>query len=250
MRVQNSTRFFALYLSLVLATLALIMHSSSASLIDLVIAQTHKPWLWFFVQEPIACLIFLTAFSSFTTNKQPSTNSYLMIGWSQLKAIILSSIFVAFFLGGGLIPFVSTQTLQNQASHCLFYSLLALSILLVVLGGLSFIKLKKDPVGNTSHTKILIEGGTLLILGLIIFLATSISGKMILSDEATQLVVTIFQGAVFLIKILMICGFFAWIHSTLPRMKDKHLTRLGWIVLVPLALGNVVVTGVRLCLLP
>ncbi len=249
--VLNSTHFFALYLSLILATLPLLMRSGSLQLSNLVATQTHQPWHWFFLREPLSCLIFLTAFCVFANNeKRPWTRSPLMTALHYLKAIVLAAIFVLFFLGGGLIPFVSTQSLQNHASDFLFYTLLSLSIILIVLSVLCFVKLRKDIRGDKSHTRILIEGGALLALGLIIFLVTAISGKMILSDEVSQAVAAIFQGGAFLIKIFCVCCFFAWVRITLPRMKQEHLTRLGWVVLVPLALGNVVVAGVRLCLLP
>lgn len=244
--VQNTTPFFALFLALILATLSLIMQSSSVSLIDLAATQTHEPWHWFFLREPLACLIFLIAFSALANDKQSSTNSYLISGLHHAKRFILAAIFVLFFLGGGLIPFVPTPSLKNHASDLLFYTCLFLSVLLVFLGGIICVRFKRDLLGDKHGYKALIRGGALLALGLIILLLTTVSGKMILSSEASQTVTAIFQGGVFIIKIILVFGFFVWVRITLPRMKPDHLTRVGWIALVPLALGNVVVTGMRM----
>jgi len=38
--------------------------------------------------------------------------------------------------------------------------------------------------------------------------------------------------------------FFIWIRATLPRYRYDQLMRLSWKVLIPLAIVNLVVTGI------
>jgi NADH-quinone oxidoreductase subunit H len=48
------------------------------------------------------------------------------------------------------------------------------------------------------------------------------------------------------VKMFGVCLVMIWIRGTLPRLRYDQLMNLGWKVLVPVALANVVVTGARL----
>ncbi|HXX58285.1 MAG TPA: NADH-quinone oxidoreductase subunit NuoH [Thermodesulfovibrionales bacterium] len=48
----------------------------------------------------------------------------------------------------------------------------------------------------------------------------------------------------FVIKIYIIVFVYYWIRATLPRYRYDHLMGLGWKVLIPLALLNIVITGI------
>ena len=48
----------------------------------------------------------------------------------------------------------------------------------------------------------------------------------------------------FLFKTFVFLYIFLWIRATLPRYRYDQLMRIGWKVLIPIAIGNVVVTGV------
>ncbi|HJO39930.1 MAG: NADH-quinone oxidoreductase subunit NuoH [Vicinamibacterales bacterium] len=53
----------------------------------------------------------------------------------------------------------------------------------------------------------------------------------------------------FVLKTFVFLYVFLWIRATLPRYRYDQLMRLGWKVLIPIAIGNVVVTGVAKVLL-
>jgi NADH-quinone oxidoreductase subunit H len=48
----------------------------------------------------------------------------------------------------------------------------------------------------------------------------------------------------FLLKTFVFLYIFLWIRATLPRYRYDQLMRLGWKVLIPLAIANVIVSGV------
>jgi NADH-quinone oxidoreductase subunit H len=45
------------------------------------------------------------------------------------------------------------------------------------------------------------------------------------------------------IKIMLVALFMIWVRGTLPRLRYDQLMVLGWKVLIPLALINILVTG-------
>ncbi len=48
----------------------------------------------------------------------------------------------------------------------------------------------------------------------------------------------------FLLKTFVFLYIFLWVRATLPRYRYDQLMRLGWKMLIPLAIANVVVTGI------
>jgi NADH-quinone oxidoreductase subunit H len=50
----------------------------------------------------------------------------------------------------------------------------------------------------------------------------------------------------FLLKVVLLLFLYIWLRGTFPRLRYDMLMRLGWKVLLPLAIVNVIVTGVIL----
>ena len=48
----------------------------------------------------------------------------------------------------------------------------------------------------------------------------------------------------FLLKTFVFLYIFLWIRATLPRYRYDQLMRIGWKVLIPLAIANIVVSGI------
>lgn len=56
--------------------------------------------------------------------------------------------------------------------------------------------------------------------------------------------ITIIGVLVFFVKIFAFIFFFMWIRWTLPRFRYDQLMNLGWKMLIPLAIANIVLTGI------
>jgi NADH-quinone oxidoreductase subunit H len=47
----------------------------------------------------------------------------------------------------------------------------------------------------------------------------------------------------FVLKIYLLCFVFIWVRSTLPRLRADQLMQFAWLILIPVTLGNILVTG-------
>jgi NADH-quinone oxidoreductase subunit H len=47
----------------------------------------------------------------------------------------------------------------------------------------------------------------------------------------------------FIVKVWIIVFFMIWMRGTLPRLRYDQLMHVGWKVLIPIALLNIIVTG-------
>ncbi|WP_113651121.1 NADH-quinone oxidoreductase subunit NuoH [Pedobacter namyangjuensis] len=54
----------------------------------------------------------------------------------------------------------------------------------------------------------------------------------------------IFGTLAFFLKIFAFIFFFMWVRWTIPRFRYDQLMNLGWKVLIPLAIANIVITGI------
>jgi NADH-quinone oxidoreductase subunit H len=55
---------------------------------------------------------------------------------------------------------------------------------------------------------------------------------------------------IFLIKVALFLFLFIWLRATLPRIRYDRLMRVGWQVLLPLSVLNVIITAICVALLP
>jgi NADH-quinone oxidoreductase subunit H len=60
----------------------------------------------------------------------------------------------------------------------------------------------------------------------------------------SPLIAALVQVFTFIVKVALVLFFFIWIRWTLPRFRYDQLMNLGWKVMLPLALLNVMITGV------
>jgi NADH-quinone oxidoreductase subunit H len=57
-------------------------------------------------------------------------------------------------------------------------------------------------------------------------------------------------GTIFLFaKIILFIFLFMWVRWTLPRFRYDQLMRMGWKMLIPLALINIIITGLLIIVL-
>jgi NADH-quinone oxidoreductase subunit H len=52
----------------------------------------------------------------------------------------------------------------------------------------------------------------------------------------------------FTVKVYTFLFLFFWLRATLPRLRYDQLMKFGWKVMLPIALGNIVVTSIAVYL--
>ncbi|MBE3562009.1 MAG: NADH-quinone oxidoreductase subunit H [Ktedonobacteraceae bacterium] len=47
----------------------------------------------------------------------------------------------------------------------------------------------------------------------------------------------------FVLKVYLLCNVFIWVRTTLPRLRADQLMQFAWLILMPITLGNIILTG-------
>lgn len=262
--LRSSAQMISYELCMGLAIVTVVMWVGSLSLAKVAETQTHLPWNWFFLREPVACLVFIvSAFAE--TNRAPfdlpESESELVAGYhteySAMKfamffmaeyanMIIASALIATLFFGGWQVPFVSTAMLRASAESSLFFGAIGFGLISIAAGSWLSLKFRKGKYNDKRDYEVLIFGVPAIAVGLALILATVLFGKLPLSATETHVFAAVIQILTFIGKILMFCWMFIWVRWTLPRIRYDHLMNLGWKFMLPVAMANIVVSAVRM----
>jgi NADH-quinone oxidoreductase subunit H len=71
-----------------------------------------------------------------------------------------------------------------------------------------------------------------------------------LGDFLGGVVFNVFAVFWFMVKLWTVIFIFVWIRATLPRLRADQLMRFAWLVLMPITLANILISGLVLLLVP
>jgi NADH-quinone oxidoreductase subunit H len=191
-----------------------------------------------------------------------SNNKYSMLGGIRSAAQLIS---YEMALGLSLVPtfmIVGSLRLRDIAEYTVHWGWYNGAIPLIILTPLGFVIYLMAAVAETNRAPFdLPEAEQELIGGFL----TEYSGlKFVmyyLAEYVNMITVSalaalLFFGGwnlwiippvfAFLIKVVLFLFLYIWLRGTFPRLRYDMLMRLGWKVLLPLAIANVVVTGIVL----
>jgi NADH-quinone oxidoreductase subunit H len=218
---------------------------------------------WGIILQPLGAIIFITtAFAE--ANRVPfdlaegeseivagyhteySSMKFAMFFMGEYVAMFVSSaLIVTLFFGGYQIPWLDTQKMVTYSKQII----IALIILLPILSVFFTAWMKKN---NKSHydrpndprvretrilTKVIYGLVGLVVIGLVLYLL------FLTGSVYDRVLVVVLQVIVFLVKTFLMGFVYIWVRWTLPRFRYDQLQILGWRILLPLALLNIVVTG-------
>jgi len=263
--IRASAQVISYEVAMGLSIISVLLTYGSINLNDMVQAQGGTIFgvipAWGIFMQPLAALIFIvTAFAE--TNRTPfdiaEGESEIVAGYhteysamrfglfqvGEYAAMSASSaIIVTLFLGGYHIPWMDTATIQNNIN----YVILAIVILLPIKAYLFAKWMNKNydwlDANDKRHREknILIRGFWLIAIVisavLIMFLVTG------LGENGVNIATAVIQIGTFVVKFLLMNLVFIWIRWTLLRFRYDQLQMLGWKVLIPLAILNIVITA-------
>ena len=155
-----------------------------------------------------------------------------------------SAIIVTLFFGGYQLPWLDTHSIQSNINYIIVALIILLPIKVYFLT--KWMKKNNKAIGldksREKETKILTTvfwSLAFIIVGLLItFLLTG------LGTNGINIATAIIQTGTFLVKFFMMAFVYIWIRWTVLRFRYDQLQMLGWKVLIPLALLNIVITAI------
>ena len=264
--IRASAQVISYEAAMALSIISMLLTYGSIHLNDMVQAQSGVIFgvipAWGIFMQPLAALIFIvTSFAE--TNRTPfdiaEGESELVAGYhteysamrfglfqvGEYAAMSAScAIIVTLFLGGYQVPWLDTSTLQNNINLIIFAIIIILPIKVYFLSkwmnkNYNWID-ANDP--RQREKDILIKAFK-VIVGVIVAILISFLAAG-LGENGTNIAVTVIQIGTFLIKFFFMAFVYMWVRWTLLRFRYDQLQMLGWKVLIPLSILNIVITAI------
>ncbi len=213
-------------------------------------AQGH---VWFIFLAPVGFFLYLIA-SIAETNRapfdMPEAESELVAGYmteysgfrwalyflaEYTNMIVVASIATTLFLGGWLRPFAG-----SHAADFLDYVPM---LLMLLVAGYSLYRAPKQPVAVQKMVMVAIAGLCILLAVALAAPLFAPAGSVVASMKPGL------HGAFwFLLKVAIYLYVFLWLRFTFPRYRFDQLMALGWHLLIPVSIINVLGVGVAIYL--
>ncbi len=272
--LRSSAQMISYELSMGLAIVGLLMvyQTTQVSAIvenqgALVTAWGHALPLpnWGIFLQPFGFILFLVA-SFAETNRNPfdlaEGESELVAGYhieySSVKfalffmaeysnMVVAAFVISTLFLGGYQVPYAPTEVLMAHPHGVL----IALCVLVALKGGvLGYIFQvhgeRQEGLKGVRKAEPFFFAYLGYGLALAAIVVLFLSFGWTLPDWAPGVMAAVLQLGALLAKVFFFCWLFVWVRWTLPRFRYDQLMRLGWKVMLPLALVNLLVTGLVL----
>ena len=242
-----------------LAIVSALLLSGTLSIRAIVYSQ-YETRVWFIFLAPVAFFIYLVA-SIAETNRAPfdlpEAESELVAGYmteysgfrwalyflgEYANMIVVGSVATTLFLGGWLRPFPNVGWL-GWLDFCP-------AVVLALVGIYSIYRAGKQPVAVQTVFMWAVALACFAVAAIFaiptLVVAFHVPG---LAWRISMHVLPGLNGAFwFLLKVAVYIYMFMWLRFTLPRYRFDQLMHIGWFILIPLAIVNVVAVGVAMLL--
>ena len=264
--IRASAQVISYEAAMALSIVSMLISYGSIHLTDIVNAQSGTYLgvvpMWGIFIQPLAAIIFIVcAFAE--TNRAPfdlaEGESEIVAGYhteysamkfglfqvGEYSAMSASSaIIVSLFFGGYQLPWLDTHAIQNNINYIIIALIILLPIKVFIVT--SWMKKNNKSIGNDTsrvkETKILtVVFWSIAVILVLLFISFLVTG---LGTNGVNIITAAIQIATFLAKFFVVSFFFIWVRWTVLRFRYDQLQMLGWKVLIPLSLLNIVITAI------
>jgi NADH-quinone oxidoreductase subunit H len=261
--VRSTSQMISYEISMGLSIIGLMLIFSSLRLTDIAAGQAGAIWNWGFAVQPLGAILFIVAVFAETNRNPfdlPEGESEIVSGYhleySSMKfalffmaeyanMVIGAALITTLFFGGWNIPWLTRDVIEANAGVILPIQLVLQFLVMGLVSVLFFRRVarERDKFGDARDH----EPGLMGVITAVMALgaAAAFAWKpWAIGADAASIYATLLQVGAFSGKVIFFCWFFIWVRWTLPRFRYDQLMGLGWKVMLPLALANVVLTAV------
>ncbi len=260
--LRASAQMVSYELSMGLALVSVIVSAGTVRLPEIVMAQGAGVFSWFIFRQPLAFILFLTALFAETNRNPfdlPEGESELVAGfhteYSSMKFALFfmaeyahiavgSALLSVLFLGGWNVPGLDWNVVRAHPFGTLHMLMLLFGAGSIAFGGFLCSRYQKNKYRDLRDYEVLVFGVPGVLAGIAALVAYFLtSNAWTLSAPFDQIFVTVLQLIVMVAKMIGFCWLFIQVRWTLPRFRYDQLMKLGWRVMLPLALANITATA-------
>lgn len=272
--LRSSAQMISYELGMGLSIVAILMTYQDVQIQNIVEAQsgfltifgTKLPLPnWGIFLQPIAFITFLVAAFA-ETNRTPfdlaegeseivagyhteySSMKFALFFMAEYANMVVASIVIAtLFLGGYQVPFVSTEVLRANPHYTLTAILVLNGLTFLIFGVLAlkrakaFGKFFKEKLGQKEYY---ILSYVFFGLGVISIFLIPLALNLSYSELASQIITALFQISMLLAKAFIFLWLYVHVRWTLPRFRYDQLMHMGWKIMLPISLLNIIITGI------
>jgi len=269
--IRATAQMISYEINMGLAVMGLILVFGSLRLTDIVAGQGGLlfGWLpmWGVVLQPLGFVLFITSVYAETNRNPfdlPEGESEIVAGYhleySSLKfalffmaeychMVVGAAMISALYFGGYQVPWLPRPQLEAHAGLLLVIVLL-LTIVVSLLFAVLFVRRAARERGRFGDAR---DREPVLGAGFWFVVAALAAGALALrpwgiGPAGAGVFASLFQVGAFVGKVVFFAWLFIWVRWTLPRFRYDQLMRLGWKVMLPLGLANLVVTALVVAL--
>ncbi len=270
--LRSSAQMISYEISMGLSLIGLVMIFGTVTLGDLVQRQGELFFgvipKWGIVVQPLGALLFITAAFAelnrlpFDLAEGESEIVGFHIEYSGVKFALFfmgeyvnifaaSAVITTLFLGGWQVPWLTTGLIKVHADIILKFLLFFIAAGAASGAAAYFRFYRWKPVRwrDLRDKEPLFFVGVLAIAAALALAGLGASFLFTLPEFGRVLLAFIMQVGSFLGKTLFLCFFIIWVRWTLPRFRYDQLMALGWKLMLPVGLINILLTGIIMWIL-